>query len=324
MGSVFHYTDAAGALGILNSQSLFATDSRYLNDSAEGTIIDGLLAPLFLSEVAAVTKKLVDEGLVSQAYYQQLGSRADGLQVEALFRSIKTAATRISPIYVLSFCRHDNGSEPYKHGLLSQWRGYADRGGIAIEFDEDGLNKLIQSECEKFFYGPVQVRDVLYSEFTQLFNEEDYSGLASAMIGQIFLDRKVTPIFDFKKRRKIRQICGDADIDRAMARYLSVAPFLKHSGFAEEREYRLAVACVQQNRLPSEAQLPAKPIEFRTKNNLLVPYVRMFDGSTLPIKSIIVGPHANQELQKESVERLLQLKGLSSEVRLSEIPFRGF
>jgi hypothetical protein len=56
--SVFHYTDAAGLLGILSSETLFATDYRYLNDSTEAALIRELLLPLFESEVAEVTLSL--------------------------------------------------------------------------------------------------------------------------------------------------------------------------------------------------------------------------------------------------------------------------
>src|SRR5579859_4672858 len=43
MSSIFHYTDTAGAVGILISKSLFASDIRYLNDSSEGALIDSLM-----------------------------------------------------------------------------------------------------------------------------------------------------------------------------------------------------------------------------------------------------------------------------------------
>jgi hypothetical protein len=35
MDTLFHYTTAAGLLGILNSSTLWATDLRFLNDAQE-------------------------------------------------------------------------------------------------------------------------------------------------------------------------------------------------------------------------------------------------------------------------------------------------
>ena len=325
MASVFHYTDTAGAVGILSGQTLFASDSRYLNDSTEGTLLDSLLSPILLSEIAIATRELIEADLLSKEYYEETGSNADKLQVDALFRSIRIATNNISPCFVVSFCRHQEGGEHFSHGLLSQWRGYADRGGFALEFDEDGLKACLNEEVERYFFGPVVTRDVLYKDFEKIFSPKDYDGLARAMVGKIFLDPKITSVFDFKRRKKLKEIAGDKNIDEAISTYLSTAPFLKNFGFHEECEYRIAVACVQRNRIPEEAKQPAKSVEFRTRGNLILPYIRLFDGSKtkLPIKAVIVGPHPYQELQKEAVVRLLEDKGIAASVRLSGIPFRG-
>ncbi len=324
MASVFHYTDASGAVGILDSQSLFASDCRYLNDSSEGIIIDSLLQPIFLKEVGSVSKKLIEAGFIDQKYYQELGSGADKLQVDALFRSIATATNNVSPRYILSFCRHDEGSEHFKHGLLSQWRGYADRGGVAFEFDEEKLAQILKDECEKFFYGPVDSRDVLYEDFQTLFNPEDYAGLAGAMIREIFLGQKNFGFLS-KNRKVLLEIAGTKNVDETISKYLSTAPFLKHFGFHEEREVRISLASVRARKLPKDAKAPAKPVEFRLRNNLIVPFIRLFgEGYKLPIKSMIIGPHPHQLLQKDAIERLLECKELDAEVRLSEIPLRGY
>jgi hypothetical protein len=55
MPSVFHYTDSAGLLGILSSDSLFATDYRYLNDVTEAGVIRDLIMPVFEVEIAEIT-----------------------------------------------------------------------------------------------------------------------------------------------------------------------------------------------------------------------------------------------------------------------------
>jgi hypothetical protein len=52
--------------------------------------------------------------------------------------------------------------------------------------------------------------------------------------------------------------------------------------------------------------------------------IRLFgEWAKLPIVSVIVGPHPNQSLQKDAIERLLEQKGIAASVRLSSIPFRG-
>lgn len=325
MASIFHYTDATGAVGILTSRSFFASDIRYLNDSSEGALIDSLMSPMFQSEIAATTRDLIEAKLLSEKYYEEMGSNADKLQVEALFRSIRRTINNISPSFVLSFCRHEDGSEHFSHGLLSQWRGYADSGGFALEFDEDGLDALLKEEVERFFFGPVSTRDVLYKNYEELFTPGDYEGLARAMIGQIFLDPKIMLQYDLKRRENFKAIFGNKDIDAAISSYLSTAPFLKDSGFHEEAEYRIAVACVRERHIPADTKKTAKPVEFRTRGNLVLPYVRLFNKSKngLPLKAVIVEPHPHQDLQRDAIERLLENGGYSATVRSSGIPFRS-
>lgn len=276
MSSIFHYTDTSGAVGILGSQSVFASDSRYLNDTSEGSVIDSLLMPMLSDEVAVASKELVAAGFVNKRYYEELGSNADRLQTESIFRSIVVATNNISPRFVVSFCRHEEGSEQFEHGLLSQWRGYADRGGFAIEFDQKEMEKLVKAECDKYFIGPADCRDVLYKEYEALFEKKDYEGLARAMIGQVFLDPKVTKIDQLSKRKRIAEIAGDKNIDEIIVKYLATAPFLKHFGFHEECEYRIALACIRESKIPKDAKSPAKPVEFRVRNNLIVPFIRLF------------------------------------------------
>ncbi len=280
---------------------------------------------MFLEEVAGATRELVDAGLLSKRYYEEMGANADRLQVEAIFRSIRRTINNVSPSFVVSFCRHEDGSEQFQHGLLSQWRGYAGRGGFAFEFDEEGLDALLKAEVERFFFGPGATRDVLYNNFEQIFHREDYEGLAKAIVGQIFLDPKVTPVVGLTKRKKIAEIAGEKNVDQAIAKYVSVAPFLKHYGFHEEREYRIAISCLPKHRIPAGAKKPAKPIEFRTRGDLILPYVRLFGepGAKLPIKGVIVGPHPHQTLQGDAIERLLQETDCGAYIRLSGIPFRG-
>jgi hypothetical protein len=61
--------------------------------------------------------------------------------------------------------------------------------------------------------------------------------------------------------------------------------------------------------------------DFRSRGGLIVPYIEFFKESTLPIKSIIVGPHPFQEKQRDSIRLLLDSTPFSrADVRLSNIP----
>ena len=51
MGHLFHYTTNEGALGIISSACLFATNYKYLNDQHELTVARNILIPLFEREL---------------------------------------------------------------------------------------------------------------------------------------------------------------------------------------------------------------------------------------------------------------------------------
>lgn len=312
MSSIFHYTGASGLLGILENDSLFATDYRYLNDSSEGRVIKDLLLPVFEAEIAEITPKLIQKGWLNKKFYDDYGTGGHRMQAEAMYKTLSTATDNVSPFFVLSFCRHEEGSSAFEHGLLSQWRGYSQGSGFAIEFDEEGLDALMRIEQEKYCYAAFKSDDVQYEDFEHSFDAADFKGVAGEIIRRLF-----------KERPEVSEITGRADIDAATLKFATLAPFLKHKGFKEEDEYRMVGVCVRKRKIPSGERRPGKPVKFRHRNNFLVPYIELFgDGQELPIKSIIVGPSQSQQMQAEAVTMVAEAKGRSISIRLSDIPFR--
>jgi hypothetical protein len=312
MPSIFHYTDARGLIGIIKSGALHATHYRYLNDSTEGGEIRSLLLPILEAETAKITVRLVQEKIISADFYKQHGEQGHRLQAESLYRAIIRTADNVSPVFVSSFCRHDEGTEIFENGLLSQWRGYAGGGGFAIEFDEDGIDELAKLETNKFAIVGFRTEDVFYDRFERAFDPKDYEGLAGAMINNLF------------EHSDLSHIAGKKDIDSTIVKFLTVAPFLKNVGFSEEREYRLSLSNIRPSHIPDGEKREPKKILHRDRNGLVVPYVELFAtlGKTLPIKSIIVGPHPHQEMQEEAVIMLVESVGRDIKVRRSQIPLR--
>lgn len=312
MSSVFHYTDTVGLLGILENETLFATDYRYLNDSSEGEVVHELLLPIFEAEIAKITPKLIEKKWLKKEFYDEHGVSGHRLQAEVLYKSINRATNSVSPFFVLSFCRHKEGGSAYKHGLLSQWRGYAHGGGFAIEFDEDALDELMQAEQNQFCYALFKSSDVKYEKFEDGFDPKLFEGVAGEMIRRLFEDEI-----------DVSEVTGRRDVDEAVLELAKLAPFLKHPGFKEELEYRMVGVCVRRSKIPESEPRPAKSFQFRQKNGLVVPYIELFEnGPSLPIKSIIVGPSRNQEMQAEAVAMVAEKEGFSIDIRLSDIPFR--
>ena len=118
MPSVFHYTDSAGLLGILKSQSLFATDYRYLNDASEGSMIRDLILSVFEQELAGIMPELVKRGSLTKGFYEFHGARGNWLQAEGIYKGMVNTMEVTSPLFVLSFCRHEEPATPSNTGCL--------------------------------------------------------------------------------------------------------------------------------------------------------------------------------------------------------------
>ena len=98
---LFHYTNAAGLLGIVQTHRLWATHLRYLNDSSEMDYSTPLIRAAVAERFDLDTADQFIQGL--QDFDEHTGH------------------------YVV--CFSDGGD------LLSQWRHYAESGGYAIGFD---------------------------------------------------------------------------------------------------------------------------------------------------------------------------------------------
>jgi hypothetical protein len=114
---LYHYTDSGGLVGILESQTLRATDARYLNDALE--LEHGC--------------RLVDHVLREKWRSLPRSERRGVTPAITLFLDMALTDRLFDPYepgrfaFVTCFCEEGN--------LLSQWRAYADRGaGYSIGF----------------------------------------------------------------------------------------------------------------------------------------------------------------------------------------------
>jgi hypothetical protein len=178
---IFHYTDVVGLLGILDSRCLFATDYRFLNDATEGSMIKDLIVPIFESEITDLMPKLEAKGLI-KGFYDFHGTSGHHSLAEASYRQFVDLVNKYSPLFILSFCRHEEGSQHFRDGLLSQWRAYGGAGGFALEFDEQGIDELMKMEPKKFAYGGLKSEEVRYDGCTDVFKPDPYKGVAGEII----------------------------------------------------------------------------------------------------------------------------------------------
>jgi len=107
--TLYHYTNAQGLLGIVQSHRLWAGDARFLNDPSEIEYA----ANAIRESIVWVTKHYPSP--LPNTFTRQVVADLDGFVAEAR-------------VYICCFC--------HKGDLLSQWRGYgAQGGGYSIGFD---------------------------------------------------------------------------------------------------------------------------------------------------------------------------------------------
>src|SRR5436309_12095420 len=150
---------------------------------------------------------------------QEPPRRGQGAQADPQMGCDGRGLNDVTPLFVLSFCKHDEDSEEFKHGLLSQWRGYGEAGAFAIELDEIAVDELLKVEMKKFAYAGSKSDNVLYEKYATLFLADDFKGIAGEMTRRIFEPRDVS------------EVTGRKDVDAFMPKFMTVAPFMKHRGF---------------------------------------------------------------------------------------------
>ncbi|MGW8194900.1 MAG: DUF2971 domain-containing protein [Desulforhopalus sp.] len=136
-GLLYHYTTLTGLRGIVGSQTLWASDIRYMNDSAE-------------------LKHAAD--LISTEVHKRIGEGS--AKADLLGQFVDWIAHRITNghlLFAASFRSHGN--------LLSQWRGYSEHGkGVSLGFSADYILKCVrrqQFQIGKCIYEPARQRQLI-------------------------------------------------------------------------------------------------------------------------------------------------------------------
>lgn len=308
--TLFHYTDAAGLLGIVRPQfpdgwdafdmtksiKFLASDVRFMNDHAELRFAGTIFAEEFV-RVARTQKPSAPSRRV----------------LETLAEEFTTAEFYAEPVQVFATCLSTQGD------LLSQWRGYAGgTGGYSIGISVQTLrwytHSLILSPLGVTTAGLVPVQPQLVQV---KYGEQDVRGAASevALSADPSADQSGDDVFWTRWN--------------AVAR---MATF-KDDGFEEEQEWRLI------HFHAPNSQRQSLPVEFRQGRFGLVPYVSLAVNVRAPgdedrekvherpertIERLIVGPSPDQALRVVAARQLLETYGHDpSVVGASPLPFRG-
>ncbi len=137
MGTLYHYTTFSGLLGIVRSRALWASDVRYMNDSAE------------LKHTADLIKVEVRERIDS--------GHTNGNLLAQFADWVAHRITNGHMLFGASFRSHGN--------LLSQWRGYSSPGkGVSLGFCPDYILECAQKQqfmIGKCMYEPHRQRALI-------------------------------------------------------------------------------------------------------------------------------------------------------------------
>lgn len=316
---LMHYTGASGLEGIIRTQTLWATNAAFLNDSSEielffnkrlvGVIEKGIRTELAASpelKITAVQDEDEDEAIVQYA--------------NDMANAIRQTARRFHLPYIASFSAPNNRTVS-RDGLLSQWRGYGKEGGYAIVFDTKGIEELLASEADGYYYQSLQWGDVHYhNEDGEASNVEpeiiDAEDTLSSAIGAFIRNQSKT------------------ELEKTFEPIITLSCMFKHWGFHEEHEVRI-VAIPPTPELISvlkehgENHRPIRYPKTFIRSGVPVPYLNLFaqrdenPKPILPITRVIVGPHPQQELRKQAIQYLLESKCISAKVDVSRIPYIG-
>lgn len=197
---IYHYTDSAGLLGILDGGKIRLTDIFGLNDPSE--VLHGL--------------KHASEILAAKAEHAH---PAGNLFAQKFTATLDKHFQSVAHFFVACFS-HD-------HDELGQWRAYADNGnGFALGFDGDALERAYVAHKEGVLNAtyPITYDDRLLGEIYKTFAAEVMTLIAlphgRALSNQV--------INDFMKLLSIRL---GLSVFRADL-------YFKHEAYKAEREYR--------------------------------------------------------------------------------------
>lgn len=283
---LYQYTDAKGLTGIFDSNEMWFTDFRHLNDPSE-----------------------VFHGVEKAQQVLRTAQRRADPRVKWF---LKGAAGMFTPtnletlgFFVASFSRARND--------LSQWRLYADNGrGFAIGFTPTmfvaNSSTLNPAPEDNPFVGPVvyKPRDVLRRH-----------RLAIQQAATVFLNAAQESAALLSERSVRIPFMQD------LARYLFadqliwIALTSKHPAYEHEREVRMLIM--------GSADYLRPAIKTRVRGSEIVPYIAHRWPVCEPgmVVEVMVGPAAGAEAE-QSVRALLASKGLFDvKVERSKIPYRA-
>jgi hypothetical protein len=290
---LYHYTTEKGLDGILSSSSIWATHYRFLNDSSE---------------------RLHGLKLFREALYRKTCEKYRSLDAgRTLTDYFDSTTTGVLDAYIACFCT-DIGGIVDGDDRLSQWRGYAHgTQGYCLVFDSALISDFQSATPKTTFSGLCIYPEVEQTDLCETLSNE----LLNGPLRNLKEDALIT--YDSLRQAIKGGVSTAAEWNEFAFHALLQSTLFKHAGFREEREYRLARFFT----LKSDTA----GIQFRPDRSNRTPYVAIpvvLNGANSPLRRIVVGPSANNQLEAIGLRTRLRQMGLTEvRVQTSMIPYRG-
>lgn len=328
---LFHYTSIRALEGILESNTLWATHVRYLNDSSEMTLLWPMIEERFKGYMENVVKPVIRDRPEMKDEIEAHGGiesiiNGDAFIMVETMKDLLIGTSEkpgIAVPFIISFSTHEK-EYIKRNGALSQWRGYGSGDNVMVEFNTSAIEELLKFEAQEFEYFSCPIVPAIY------YNKD--LDIASSF----------PRLFETMKEFILRMFhvhdekYSDSDIHEsinamAMPLFLAVGK-LKHEAFWEEYECRIIAGIPDERHREryendSGKEVSMKKVHYRKGLTGSIPYVKLFENlnHALPIKRIVVGPSRNQLANAEMVHNLVDRVGRNSdiEVECSDIPYVG-
>jgi hypothetical protein len=315
--SLYHYTTASAFESIVRNDCFWATRIEFLNDYTECALFEHYLEKKIFDEYLSDLRDIwpAIDNLDTVPDFLRSPHNIATIHSRTILENVRQTLDEHYPRYLLSFSNHevDNNSEFLeRNGQLSQWRGYGSVGGICLILDytefEKGCDKLLSENSVFLHFGDVKYVNSP-SDIEAAFPPKGWEELPMAVDKYLH--------------------CGGTisippELHIAMLPFIKIAPFVKHIGFAEEREFRVVFSAISSAAATSanmQIRSNSGP-NFRTKGDRLIPYLELHRGGLKSaLRGVIVGPGSSMWHNSVSIRAMLRKYGLEIPVHTSNIPF---
>jgi hypothetical protein len=329
---LYHYTSESGLKGIIESDSVWATHIRFLNDYTEfrqafrdkyvETLIDAFRMGM-RKDIDDIAAKVI-EGVLAKRNHAGILEIIEG-------------STTNNETFVCSFTSSSgDGFDPGDR--LSQWRGYSHSSqGFSLGFDKEALQKQIALDERG---AKAAVLECIYEDTGEEFSFfQEMGHTASLRFNELWLSGETVPDSFRTNNPAATEEYKKASfyflkaLSKATAEFFTKAARIKHSGFREECEWRIV------RHASHEALMHSGLTKFRKGQFGETPYIEIPLGlatpESSPLRRIVVGPSSHKDDIKCWVELFLERHGVrvgrgnstniegGVEVSTSEIPYRS-